>query len=141
MQHCGLYPSLIYSHSNQLKEKVNFVNYKQDTLYSLLMYDLETGYIDRVIWNKRGKVSYSSLGKKIKEYNTDVFMNRLYDIVENWESRVIEKGELNANKKINDGGIYSAMRVIILNNRIFMKCKNFREIYDFKLDELQYNPK
>ena len=37
MQHCGLYPSLIYSHYYQLKDKVDFINYKQDTIYSLQM--------------------------------------------------------------------------------------------------------
>ena len=88
----------------------------------------------RVIWNKRGKVSYLSFGKKIEKYDTDAFMYRLYDIVENWELRVIERRELDVDKKINDGGIFSAVRVIIHNNKISVKCKNFQDIYDLKLD-------
>ena len=112
--------------------KLNFINYKQDTVFIMESHDIQGSYRGR-IWNKNGLVQYE-YGREtgIDFKNENVFTDYTIQLVQRWDTLAIREEE-----KLYS--IYlpiifvNSMRIIISDKPI-IDCFRFQEFFNIKRD-------
>jgi len=132
-QNCGIYPKLIDTHSQFLADRIDFINYENDTIYFLESFDITTSVFYRAIWTSKGKIEYKSQGNNILEYGEGYFINRLYGLIEKWDTTTIRYEENRIS--INGASMMFGMRVFISNSHPIAECVNFKEFFDIQKDK------
>lgn len=132
-ENCGIYPKLLDKHSQFLAKKIDFINYENDTIYFLESFDITTSVFYRAIWTSKGKIEYKSQGNNILEYGEGYFINRLYGLIEKWDTTTIRYEENRIS--INDASMMFGMRVFISNRQPNAECINFKEFFDILKDK------
>lgn len=125
---CGIKPKTIIAHSDTLCEKINFINYQNDTICFLQGYDVENGTIYRAIWTDTGKMEYVSNVGSVLRFDSGIFEKSLCTLIEKWNISTIRKEEERMIGRINGGLSMTGMRVFLKENKVEeSKCIRFRE--------------
>lgn len=108
---CGVYPKLFYENKKSLYTKLDFINIKQDTIYILQEYDIESGQLKESIWNDDSKLEYTSFKNEVKESTNALFDDNIYETIATWNENKLmrQSNDFGANDitayrvSINDG--------------------------------------
>ncbi|MDJ1496850.1 hypothetical protein QNI19_28200 [Cytophagaceae bacterium DM2B3-1] len=116
-----------YTHKQVSRQKqAEFLNQKQDTLFILEGYDIQSAQITGSIWNKKGMINYRySLGN-VEILDKTIFSKSDIDLVSRFDTTEIRKRE-----KIHGHYLgafyYKAIRGIYIKNKLRLDHFSFDE--------------
>ncbi|WP_437922099.1 hypothetical protein [Sphingobacterium sp. LRF_L2] len=129
---CGVHPKLSFESRKKLLDRIDFINYSNDTVYYLESYAVETGEYYNAIWTEKGIVEFKVYQNNL-EYGKNFFVQRLYKMIEEWDLSAIRKAE-----KESEGMLGSAMMtgaIIVIDKGNFkLDCIQFNEFFNIGLD-------
>jgi hypothetical protein len=115
-----------------LLNKLSFLKSEEESFF-LETYDVESGVIYGLIWNKKGKINYSYSKNKFSfddlRFNKDVI-----NLVQNWDVNSIRYKEKNGNLNPN-AYIYANHVTLGKNNYLSTECICFREFFELSSDK------
>ncbi|RKO70756.1 hypothetical protein D7322_15925 [Sphingobacterium puteale] len=130
---CGVYPKLSFESRKKVIDRIDFINYSNDTVYCLESYYTETGEYYSAIWTKKGTVEFKVYQNNL-EYGQKFFIKRLYKMIEEWDLPTIQKAEKESGGML--GGAMMMGAIITLDNGNFkMDCIQFKEFFNIGLDK------
>lgn len=129
---CGVYPKLSFESRKKLFDQIDFIEYSNDTVYSLESYYLETCEYYNAIWTKDGIVEYKVYQNEL-EYGESFFVSRLYRMIEEWDLPAIRKAEKKS-KEMLGGAMMTGARIIVDEGKFKMDCVQFNEFFNIGLD-------
>lgn len=133
VKECGIYPKISYNLRNQLTARLDFINYNQDTIFLLESYDIETGIFNNAIWTDKGKIEYESFSGNITVSDNNYFIERLYQMIECWDSTTIRQEEEKSSNMLGREMMFGA-RIVINKGELDIQCIRFNEFFDLQKD-------
>ena len=113
--------------------KLDFINYKQDTLFILESYDIQDGSCRGRLWNRKGHIQYNYYPKSGFNFNEDkMFTKYTIELVQRWDTVSIREEERLYSNITPIYFIYSSR--VIFSDLPRIDCLKFKEFFNSKRD-------
>jgi hypothetical protein len=122
-----------YENIDTINERLDFVNYEDDTIFLIQEYNIQTGEFYESIWNSKSKVEYKRKSETLEYVEDLLFPKYYYSLVENWNLDKIKEYEDQYGNNFG-ANIVKAYKVDLNSGNLTLNCVSFSSFFSLDLE-------